>query len=157
MTTPIQLMTISPESFPAWRERSSRDYESDLVVMGETAEIAQRRAQASLDGAFPEGHPTPENAVFDVIDDAGSTVGYLWVGRDTSDDSSAWWVWDIVINSEQRGRGLGRATMQAAESYARSRGARTLGLNVFGFNQTARSLYESLGYETTAIKMRKQL
>lgn len=157
MTTPIQLMAISPESFPAWRERSSLEYENDLVTMGETAEIAQRRAQTSLAGAFPEGHPTPDNAVFEVIDDAGSTVGYVWVGRDTSDDSSAWWVWDIVIDAEQRGRGLGRATMQAAERYARSHGARTLGLNVFGFNHTARSLYESLGYETTAIKMRKQL
>jgi predicted GNAT family acetyltransferase len=30
-------------------------------------------------------------------------------------------------------------------------------LSVFGFNTTARSLYESLGYETTSIKMVKKL
>ena len=30
-------------------------------------------------------------------------------------------------------------------------------LNVFGFNTTARGLYESLGYETTAVQMRKEL
>lgn len=47
--------------------------------------------------------------------------------------------------------------MRFSEDYARSQGAETLGLNVFGFNTTARGLYESLGYETTSVKMRKQL
>ena len=47
--------------------------------------------------------------------------------------------------------------MQLAEDYARSQGARTLGLNVFGFNHGARGLYESLGYEVVATKMKKSL
>jgi len=69
----------------------------------------------------------------------------------------SWWVWDVVIDPEHRGQGYGRAAMQLAETYAHARGARTLGLSVFGFNSAARGLYESLGYETTSVKMRKHL
>lgn len=47
--------------------------------------------------------------------------------------------------------------MKLAEDYARSHGARTLGLNVFGFNHVARGLYESMGYTTVTTKMKKQL
>ena len=47
--------------------------------------------------------------------------------------------------------------MLLAEEYARSHGARSLGLSVFGFNDAARRLYESLGYGTTTVKMAKPL
>lgn len=47
--------------------------------------------------------------------------------------------------------------MIAGEQLARSRGAQSLGLNVFGFNSAARGLYESLGYEETSVKMKKSL
>lgn len=47
--------------------------------------------------------------------------------------------------------------MELAENYAVSQGAKTLGLSVFGFNRAAQGLYESLGYETTSIKMKKRL
>ncbi|AJC61513.1 sortase-like acyltransferase [Streptomyces sp. 769] len=95
--------------------------------------------------------------VFDVVDDAGVAVGYLWIGPDTSDDAGAWWIWDIVIDADKRGRGFGRMAMTLGEEYARAQGAHTLGLSVFGFNTGARGLYESLGYETTSVKMRKRL
>lgn len=47
--------------------------------------------------------------------------------------------------------------MILAGDYARQQGAHTLGLNVFGFNVAARNLYQSIGYEPTAIQMRKRL
>jgi ribosomal protein S18 acetylase RimI-like enzyme len=56
-----------------------------------------------------------------------------------------------------RGRGFGRAAMVLAEQEARRGGARRLGLNVFGTNTVARSLYESLGYEITELQMSKEL
>ncbi len=62
-----------------------------------------------------------------------------------------------MIDPAHRGRGLGRAAMVLAEEAARSQGASELGLNVFGPNTVARRLYESLGYETTAVNMRKPL
>ncbi len=107
--------------------------------------------------AFPTGGPTEGNDVFDLVIDGDTTVGYLWVGPDSSANSSSWWVWDIMVDPQHRGRGHGRAAMKLAEDHARANGASTLGLNVFGFNDVARSLYESVGYETTSVKMRKEL
>jgi ribosomal protein S18 acetylase RimI-like enzyme len=47
--------------------------------------------------------------------------------------------------------------MRAAEDYVKSQGGTRLALNVFGPNTVARRLYESLGYKTMAIGMRKNL
>ncbi len=153
----VQLIPLSAQRFPAWIERSRHEYESDLIASGESPHDAHRHAKKSLDAAFPENVPTIDNAVFDVLDTTDSTIGYLWVGTDSSLDSNSWWVWDIVIDNEHRGKGLGRATMKLAEDYARSHGAHTLGLSVFGFNHGARGLYESMGYATVSTKMNKQL
>lgn len=153
----VQLVPLSASAFPAWRKRSSTEYASDLIRSGESEQEAHRRSDESLAAAFPGNLPTAANAVFEVLGDAGTSVGYVWVGTDSSEDQHSWWVWDIVIDEGHRGQGLGRKTMQLAEDYARSQGARTLGLNVFGFNHGARGLYESLGYEVVATKMKKSL
>lgn len=153
----VRLVPLPLHDFPAWLRASQAEYEADLIATGATPEAAAGQAANSLASAFPGGEPSLTNAVFNIVDEADMAVGYLWVGRDNSDDPTAWWIWDIVVDPAFRGRGLGREGMRLAEEYARSQGAATLGLNVFGFNTTARGLYESLGYETTSVKMRKQL
>lgn len=152
-----RLVPLPLHEFPAWLSASKTEYEADLIAAGATPGAAASQAANSLASAFPEGQPSLTNAVFNIVDETDTAVGYLWVGRDNSDDPTAWWIWDIVVDPAFRGRGLGREGMRLAEEYARSQGAATLGLNVFGFNTTARGLYESLGYETTSVKMRKQL
>ncbi|MGI5487822.1 GNAT family N-acetyltransferase [Microtetraspora malaysiensis] len=154
---PVTLRPMDARRLPAWLERSRAEYAKDLVASGQTSEDADRHADESMARFFPSGAPTPGHVVFDVVDDAGVVVGYLWIGPDTSGDAGAWWVWDIVIDADRRGRGLGRRAMVLGEEYARAQGAHTLGLSVFGFNTGARGLYESLGYETTSVKMRKKL
>ncbi|QIK62869.1 GNAT family N-acetyltransferase [Leucobacter viscericola] len=154
---PLHLTPLTSEEFPGWLTKSQTEYQSDLVATGLSPAESLARAAQSIQGAFPEGSPHPTKAVFHLIDNEGSVVGYLWVGRDQSDDPTSWWVWDIFVEPSYRGRGFGRVGMQLAEEYAVSHGATTLGLNVFGFNHAARGLYESLGYETTSVKMRKTL
>lgn len=153
----LALRPLAPHDLPAWIERSVAEYAADLVTMGATPAEAQRRARASIEDDVAEGSLPAGHVVFDLLDGSEGTVGYLWVGPDTSDDPTAWWVWDVVVDTEHRGRGYGRQAMLLGEDYARSHGARTLGLSVFGFNTGARRLYESLGYETTSVKMAKTL
>lgn len=153
----ITLVPIARQRFPSWLKRSQSEYKTDLIAIGETPRVAEEHSSDALGRAFPAGAPTPGNTVFDLVNDTGQIVGYLWIGRDNSDDASSWWVWDVVVDPEHRGRGYGRAAMQLAEDHARAEGARTLGLSVFGFNVVARAMYESAGYETTSVKMRKQL
>jgi ribosomal protein S18 acetylase RimI-like enzyme len=47
--------------------------------------------------------------------------------------------------------------MEVAERQAREYGCSSLGLNVFGGNEVAIRLYQSLGYRTTSQQMNKRL
>lgn len=154
---PLTLIPLPPEKFSSWLGRSTSEYITDLIATGIPEEQAKENAQSTMTRSFPEGQATLTNAVFTLEDEVLGDVGYLWVGQDTSGDPTSWSVWDIGVEAEHRGHGFGRQAMILAEDYARSHGGQTLGLNVFGFNKTARGLYESLGYETTSIKMRKTL
>jgi len=148
---------MSDARFPAWLARSQAEYVADLVAAGEPDETAQLHAAQSLAHAFPGGAPSPGQAVFEVLDDSGQEVGSLWIGSDISDDAGSWWIWDIEVDEQRRGSGIGRAVMLLGEQYAREQGAHTLGLNVFGSNKAARGLYASLGYQEASVKMRKRL
>ncbi|MDP5226270.1 MULTISPECIES: GNAT family N-acetyltransferase [Arthrobacter] len=153
----LRLSPLSPDRFPQWFARSCSEYEADLVATGETPEDARRHAQLSLESAFPTGSQTAGNAVFDVLDGDDVAVGYVWVRSGPPEEPHEWWIYDIVVEPGHRGKGFGRATMLLAEDYARSQGATAMRLSVFGFNATARGLYESLGYETVTLKMKKSL
>jgi ribosomal protein S18 acetylase RimI-like enzyme len=151
------LRPVDPARLPEWIDRSAAEYARDLVATGKAPSEAAREAAEGMAGSFPNGQPSPGHAVFDVVDDSGDTVGYLWIGPDTSGDEGSWWIWDVLVEPDQRGRGFGREAMLLGEEYARMQGAHTLGLNVFAFNATARGLYESLGYEPASMRMRKRL
>ena len=98
--------------------------------------------------------PSAGQHIFDVLRD-GEIVGTLWLGHQPG--QKEWFIYDIVINEEHRGAGLGRATMLAAEEYVKSQSATRLGLNVFGPNTIARRLYESLDYQVMSISMYRDL
>ena len=153
----VTLQRILDSEFPSWLDRSCTEYVGDLVTQGGSLEAAQRQAAESMARSFTDGALSPGNEVFHVMNESGAAVGYLWIGQDVSVDRGAWWVWDVVINPDQRGQGFGRAAMLLGEDYARSQGAHSLGLSVFGFNTGAQRLYNSLGYKTTSVKMLKNL
>jgi ribosomal protein S18 acetylase RimI-like enzyme len=144
-------------ALPAWIESSAAEYAADLIATGVQPETAHRTALAGMHDSFPNDLPQGGHAVFDVLDDGGQAVGYLWIGPDLTDDPTSWWIWDVLIEPEHRGRGLGRAAMQLGEEYAVGQGATSLGLNVFASNAAARGLYESLGYQAVSSRMRKSV
>ncbi len=63
----------------------------------------------------------------------------------------------LGVDAARRGQGIGRALMQAAETWALSRGAEELHLNVWAFNQRARAFYDELGYAVRAQTLGKRL
>lgn len=154
MTTTLTPMTET--ELHDWFVSSKAEYLDDLLRAGESRDQAQVSVDQSFERYFPAGVPTDNHLVFTVLT-SGIPAGYLWIGPHTAEQSSAWWVWDIAINADHRGQGLGRAAMLLAEDAVRERGGTTLGLNVFGFNAPARGLYESLGYEITSMRMLKKL
>ncbi len=138
-----------------WIVRARAVYIDDRVAAGDSAAEATANADSTLARMFPAGSPAPGQLVGHVVVH-GIPVGTLWVGQAES-DPTRWWIWDIVIDEKLRGRGFGRKTMQLAEKIAGDGGATSLGLNVFAHNAVARALYASLGYEESAIQMRKKL
>jgi RimJ/RimL family protein N-acetyltransferase len=53
----------------------------------------------------------------------------------------------ITVAADYRGRGVGRALMEALEVWAREHGVTKIMLHVFATNERAQKLYESMGYE----------
>ena len=73
------------------------------------------------------------------------------------DPSEHGFIPDLVVLASHRGRGIGRALLEAAETRAREAGADGVRLSVKTGNAGARSLYEADGYEPTDIYLEKKL
>jgi ribosomal protein S18 acetylase RimI-like enzyme len=119
------------------------------------AEAAAARAERSATDAFPDGVAAPGHWLFAVEDGEGTRVGVLWLGEPFDGEPDALWVYDIEIDPDHRGRGLGRDTMLLAEAEARRLGRSRIKLNVFARNAVARALYLSLGFEEMSVQMSK--
>ena len=63
----------------------------------------------------------------------------------------------LAVDPAAQGRGVARALMQAAESWARERGFKRVSLNVWVQNERARGLYEHLGYGAETMHYLKEI
>jgi ribosomal protein S18 acetylase RimI-like enzyme len=152
---PMRFEAFDPQALADWLVASRADYVNERIAAGDSPQEAEANATRSFEQLVPGGSPAPGQLIGRVCI-AGESVGHLWIGPAGS-DSKRWWVWDIAINDDMRGHGLGRQAMLLGEQLARNHGATTIGLNVFGHNRVARALYTSLGYHESAVVMRKPL
>ncbi len=86
-------------------------------------------------------------------------VACLWVGNAVDQvwgDRHAH-IFLLYVVPEHRRRGIGTALMRYVEDWARTRGDRQIGLQVFQSNQPALNLYNQLGYQTQSLWMVKIL
>lgn len=63
----------------------------------------------------------------------------------------------LYVSPDHRRQGIGSALMQQVETWAKERGDRQIGLQVFQQNLPARHLYEKLGYQTQALWLVKSI
>lgn len=92
-------------------------------------------------------------------DSTGQRLGLLYANTSTDyfTGEPHGHISDLIVAQPAEGRGIGMILLQAAESWARSRGYRVLTLNVFPANTRALGLYERSGYEAEGIRLRKAL
>jgi ribosomal protein S18 acetylase RimI-like enzyme len=95
-----------------------------------------------------------ENVVFGAFDDGGQLVGLAGLGRQTHTKARHLaGVWGMYVAPEARGRGVGRALMDALITHARTLpGLERLTLGVVPENAPARALYQALGFTTYGIE-----
>jgi GNAT superfamily N-acetyltransferase len=152
----VKLDIKTPDELAQWLPEMWEHYVSERIKAGEDEQTARKGSDDQKQQLFPDGHPAEGQFVMNVRADE-DVVGTLWMGQPFSGASDSWFVFDVEIAKEHRGRGYGRAAMEAAEEWTRERGGTRVALNVFGPNLTARSLYDSLGYEVLATAMFKDL
>lgn len=154
--TDTRLRTMPATSLPAWLNATMTEYVASRMRSGESRQQAEANKQQSLDRWFPGGEPLDGHHVWDVLDDTDDVVGYLWIGP-FDPGSADWWVFDVEIAADHRRRGHGRRALELGQQVAKDEGARTIGLNVFGYNTGAQELYAELGYRVTSTQMRLPL
>ena len=88
-----------------------------------------------------------------------SPIGCLWVGNaiDQVSGDRHPHIFLLYVMPEYRHRGIGKALMNYIENWAKQRGYRQIGLQVFQTNTPALDLYHQLGYQEQSLWMVKSL
>jgi len=153
----LSLRPMTQDEYVAWRERSEREYAVEIAA---SRDLDPASATAASAGEFaqllPDGLASPDMHLFTAEAD-GQPVGIGWFELRQRASGTSAWIFDIRLDEDRRGRGLGRALLDALHDAARDLGATSMTLNVFGDNPTAIRLYETSGYVVTAQQMRLEL
>ncbi len=90
---------------------------------------------------------------------ADLTVACLWMGNaiDQVKGERYGHIFLIFVLPEYRKQGIGTYLIKTAEKWAKARGDRQIGLQVFNNNQPALNLYHHLGFQPQSISMIKPL
>ena len=153
------LTRMTRAEFPAFFELSAASYAEDSVAAGRwQSSEAFSLARAETNRLLPSGADSPD-AFLRVIrrEEDPSPVGYLWFATPLKDGRKVAFLYHLLIVPSFRRRGYGREALRAFEAEAATLGCDAVALNVFVPNEAARRLYESAGYDTTAVSMRKSL
>ena len=149
---------MTADTFDRWQVAAIRGYADDKVRIGAwPADEALARSEREFAELLPDGQATAGHELRSIVDETGAIVGALWFGPVASLGPGTCFIWDIEVAPEARGRGHGRAALEALEPVARELGYDAIALHVFGDNTVARNLYRSSGYVETDVSMRKRL
>ena len=102
------------------------------------------RIMAERGGEYLLAAPGGEGEAVNAAEAAGvCQLRFRWSVWTESEDC---WLEDLFVREEARGRGLGRALVEAALERARERGCRRIELDVNEDNTAALALYEACGF-----------
>ena len=96
-----------------------------------------------------------------VAEDGGEVLGYTFAGVEGYDYMSlrgpAGVLYDIVVDPAHRGRGIGRALLDATLAELKARGAPRVVLSTAERNEPAQRLFARAGFRRTMIEMTREL
>jgi ribosomal protein S18 acetylase RimI-like enzyme len=144
----IVLQPLTDEEYAEFVERQVVESARQRILADEwTPEEAPSLARASLaDQLRGAGHSFLKGVTAD-----GTPVGRLWVGPAPGflgpGHERTRWLGQITVEEALRGRGYGRAMLEALHAQLRHDGVAELWLRVYDWNTVAQRLYRSLGYE----------
>ncbi len=111
--------------------------------------------------SFLESQLDQSSVVVLVAAEGGRVIGYTYAGVEGRDWMSlrgrAGVLYDIVVDPEQRGRGVGRMLLDATVALLQSLGAPQVVLSTAERNTAAQRLFTSAGFRPTMIEMTRDL
>jgi ribosomal protein S18 acetylase RimI-like enzyme len=132
--------------------------------------------ERGLEPRLPKGEEMADVYLAFVLDRCAQTSGRIFVGEvdrtvagfvsvlgevphNEPDEAPVPYAYisDLVVLPLYRRRGLGRALLERAESFARDSGARLLRVGVLAKNEGARKLYDRMGFADYTIQLIKPL
>jgi ribosomal protein S18 acetylase RimI-like enzyme len=151
------LVPIRAEQFPSFADTANTGYAQDNVRSGRwPAAEALTLAQAEFAQLLPQGPATPNHHVYEIQDDrTAETVGYLWFAVIGMGEARSAYVYYVTVGERFRRRGYAKAALLWLEQFAKAHDLASVRLNVFAHNADAQALYRGLGYEVTAMTMRR--
>jgi ribosomal protein S18 acetylase RimI-like enzyme len=112
-------------------------------------------------GHFLVSHIDADHRMVLVAEEGGTVVGYVFFGLEGFDymvlRGPAGAVYDLVVDPEHRGRGVGKKLLDAALAELAKRGAPRAVLSTAEKNHGAHQLFEREGFRRTMIEMTKEL
>ncbi len=127
--------------FPDWRARHEVEYAANMVDFGGVdPEAAKMKAAQDFARLLTDGLATAGHWLYTVEGNDGSPAGSLWLSERDDEQGTMLFVYDVNIDPDRRGQGLGRAAMGFATGEARRRELARVVLNVFGGSGIARDL-----------------
>jgi ribosomal protein S18 acetylase RimI-like enzyme len=96
-----------------------------------------------------------------VAEEKGRVIGYTYAAVEGRDYMSlrgpAGVLYDIIVDPEHRGRGIGRRLLEAALAFLKARGAPQVVLSTADRNERAQRLFAGMGFRRTMIEMTREL
>lgn len=156
--TNVTYVAMNDAEYDTWYNSCIVSYAKDKqVALNITNDEAMKLSADSFKELLINGLATPDHYIFHVLNEANEKVGYVWYALFEEWGVRNIFLFDIEIIDKFRGHGYGKATMEQLEQQAKDLNADKVSLHVFGQNNIAKSLYESLGFLTTDISMSKAI
>lgn len=145
---------MNSREFQDYFSSAIEDYANEKVLSKNwDRQEAVSKARQEYEMLLPNGEKTDRNYIYNVIHDE-QIVGMIWLEHQVNDNG---FIRDIRILDTYQGKGYGKHAMKEIEIVGKELGVKKIGLHVFGHNNVARGLYETLGYQTTNVMMIKEI
>jgi len=152
----LTLTPITAAEFQVYKNILISGYADQSVKSGRVAaDTSVEWSEEEMVKILPKDLDTEGHFIFKIINtDSELILGYIWFANQPDNKEHAY-LFDINLLEEHRGQGYGRKAMELLEIVLKEKGYVALGLHVYCFNEGAIKLYQSIGFETTSLLMRK--
>ncbi len=145
----VELAPVTAAEFDAYITGAAASLTADLMEAGGIdLAAASLEAERRIAGRLPLREATPRNHICTVRTGlADEVAGWVWFSSAVQDGATVCLLHDLVVFEPLRGRGVGAATLDEVEEWARTQGHDAVVVEVFPHRGRARRFLRRLGYE----------